>query len=262
MNIFKSGEREYLTSPLFSKTKLISHGFTSSVGGVSYGHIKGFNLGFRVNDDPSSVIENYKLLARDLELDINRFVLAKQTHTDNIRIVTEADAGKGVTKQSDIEDTDGLVTNIKGLSLVVFSADCVPILMLDPIKGVVSAVHSGWRGTVKGISKKAIDIMKGEFGSSPKDILVAVGPSIGPCCFEFSKVDAHIFPEKYQKDIGDNKVLIDLWNMNKDILLDAGILEKNMDMSDVCTVCNSDKYYSYRTHRDKTGRQGAVIMLK
>ena len=254
--------RFYLQSEKICDTKLVSHGFTGSQGGVSNGIVRGLNLGFRVQDNPENVIENYKLVSGDLELLFDRIVLSKQTHTDNIRIVTEDDAGKGISKISDIEDTDGLITNVKGIPLVVFSADCVPLLFLDPVHEVVGAVHAGWRGTVKGIGRKCVGLMKEKFGSKAEDILVAVGPSIGPCCFEFGKADAVIFSEEFCREMNEEKVLVDIWGINKKQLTDCGIPEENIDVSGVCTVCNSDKYYSYRTHREKTGRQGAIIMLK
>ena len=251
----------YLKSTLMPDSE-ISYGFTSALGGVSHGKITGLNLGFRVHDDETSVRENYRLLSNDLGIDLNRTVLAKQTHTDNIRIVTEADCGKGIVRTSDIKDTDGLITNIPSIALIVFSADCVPILFFDPKNSVVAAVHSGWRGTVKKIAARCVDIMSDTFKCNPKDILVAVGLSIGPCCFEFGSDAPDYFDEKYRKKLQSGKFMIDLPHMISDTLTERGIPGENIDISSVCTVCNSDKYYSYRAHKEHTGRQGAVIMLK
>ena len=153
----KCDDRLYLKSDVFGES--VVHGFTSALGGVSHGHIKGLNLGFRVKDDEASVRENYRLVAADLGFELENTVLSKQTHTDNIRIVTDADRGKGITKISDIEDTDGLICNIPGISLVVFSADCTPILLYDKKTDTVAAVHSGWRGTVKEISAKCVHLI-------------------------------------------------------------------------------------------------------
>lgn len=258
---YKIGNREYLRSTLFSKNT-VSHGFTSSVGGVSHGKINGFNFGFRVSDDPNSVKENYRILADDLDFDLNKTVLSKQTHTDNIRVVTVEDSGKGITKESDIEDTDGLITNIPGMTLVVFSADCVPILFYDKVKGVIGAVHSGWRGTVKKIGAKAVEKMQTVYGCNPKDICAAIGPSIGPCCFEFGSDAEDYFEDKYLTKKNNGKYLVDIWSVCRDTLLNCGISDENIDVSKVCTVCNCDKYYSYRKHKDNTGRQVAAIMLK
>lgn len=262
MKHFQVQQRSYLQSELLTETNLVCHGFTGRLGGVSSGKIAGLNLGFRVGDDPTKVQENYRLVAEDLNLHLANMVLAKQTHTDNIRIVNQEDAGKGLLKESDIEDTDGLITNLSGIPLMVFAADCVPILFFDPVCRVIAAVHAGWRGTVKGIGAKAVTLMQTQFGSQPKDILVAIGPSIGPCCFTFDQKDAHVFPAEYLTPQGDDKVLVDIWAMNRDLLLASGIPDANIDLSGVCTVCHADRYYSYRTHKDRTGRQGAVIMLK
>lgn len=258
---YKCDDRVYLKSSLFSAGE-VSHGFTSALGGVSRGAVKGFNLGFRVNDSEESVRKNYRLLECDLDIDLNRTVLAKQTHTDNIRIVTEDDCGKGIVRASDIEDTDGLVTNISGIALVVFSADCIPVLFYDPKNRVAAAVHSGWRGTVKKISARCIEVMSDVYGCSPKNILAAVGPSIGPCCFEFGSDAPRYFEKKYQTPKSNGKFMIDLWAMISDTIEEAGVLRGNIDISKVCTVCSGGKYYSYRCQKEHTGRQGAVIMLK
>jgi len=262
MQTYETNGRLYLMSEPFLASDCVNHGFTSRLGGVSHGKVSGLNLGFRVGDNPDAVMENYRLVAEDLSMNLGNTVLAKQTHTDHIRIVTEADKGKGISKESDIEDTDGLMTNLSGVPLVVFSADCVPILFLDPVQKVIATVHAGWRGTVKGIGKKAVAMMAQQFGSKPENILAAIGPSIGPCCFAFGKEDAAVFPQKYVREIPNDTVLVDIWAMNRDQLLDAGMTDTNIDVSGVCTVCESHRFYSYRTHREQTGRQGAIIMLR
>ena len=257
---YKIDDRLYITSELLSYGSVV-HGFTSKLGGVSSGKISGLNLGFRVDDAPESVLKNYELVANDLGLDLNNTVLARQSHTDNIRIVTKDDAGKGVVRDSDIMDTDGLITNISGIALVVFSADCVPILMLDTKQKVIAAIHAGWRGTVKGIAPKGVSLMCSNFGCHPKDICVAIGPSIGPCCFEFGSDAKEHFPTPYCSQKSNNKFMIDLWSMNRDLLISAGVLPDNIDISGLCTVCHADTFHSDRTHRENTGRQVAIISL-
>ena len=257
----KTGNRAYEKSDLFNKENLV-HGFTQRIGGVSEGKISGFNLGFRVGDSDDNVKENYKLLANDLKFSLDRAVLSHQTHTDNIRIVTESDWGKGIKVESDIFDTDGLITNLKNTPLIVFSADCTPIIFYDAKKGVIAAVHAGWRGTVKKIAVKCVNMMIEKFKSSPSDIIAAVGPSIGSCCFEFGEEAPDIFDKKYLTKKDNGKYLVDLWSFNEEQLLSVGIPEKNIDVSRICTVCNSDKFYSYRVHKEHTGRMVAVIMQK
>lgn len=257
----KSGDRSYLCVDKLSEYGIIN-GFTRRMGGVSRGKIDGFNFGFRVGDDPNAVLENYRLLAGDLGFDVERTGCARQQHTDNIRIVTENDCGKGVIEvDSDIRDTDGLITNIPNIPLIVFTADCVPLLFYDPIRRVIAAVHAGWRGTAQKIGKKAIEMMRSEFGSDPGDIIAAVGPSIGPCCFEVGSDTAEAFEHKYRIPKATGKFHVDLWAVNRDDLLNIGLRAENIFISGECTICNSDKYYSYRTHKEHTGRQVAVISL-
>lgn len=258
---YKSDNRMYLRSTLFDPCN-IAYGFTSSLGGVSHGKINGLNLGFRVGDNEAAVKANYDCVASDLGIELNRTVLSKQTHTDNLRIVTEKDCGKGIICESDIEDTDGLITNQPNIALIVFSADCVPLLFFDPEEKVAAAVHSGWRGTVKNIGGKCVDTMMSQFNCKPENIKVTVGPSIGSCCFDFGEDAVNFFKEKYLTPINDGKFKVDLWTMIFDNLTEKGILPENIDISRVCTVCNNHKYYSYRSHKENTGRQGAVIMIK
>lgn len=254
------GERSYLCVRAMNECGVIN-GFTRRNGGMSSGKIEGFNFGFRVGDDAGNVLKNYKLLAADLGFDVHRTVCARQQHTDNIRIVTEHDCGKGViVVDSDIRDTDGLITNISKIPLVVFTADCVPLLFFDPKQSVAAAIHAGWRGTVKKIGRKAIELMCTEFGTDPSDIIAAIGPSIGPCCFEVGADTAELFAAQYRIQKGD-KLTVDLWAVNRDDMLDMGVMPQNIYTAGECTICSSDKYYSYRTHREHTGRQAAVIAL-
>lgn len=254
-------DRSYLSLKKFDELGIIN-GFTRRTGGVSRGKIEGFNFGFRVGDNPNDVLQNYKLLAEDLGVDVNRIVCARQQHTDNIRIVTEDDCGKGViVVDSDIRDTDGLITNIPGIPIVVFTADCVPLLLCDPINKVVAATHAGWRGTAQKIGKKTVQLMKSEFGCAPENIIAAVGPSIGSCCFEVGRDTAEQFDAQYRVPKPNDKFHVDLWAVNKDDMISEGMLAEKIYVSDECTICNSDKYYSYRTHKEHTGRQVAVISL-
>ena len=257
----KNDDRIYLKSNILESRDIV-HGFTSKSGGVSRGKITGLNLGFRVDDDENSVRENYRLLSKDLNFPLERTVLSKQTHTNNIRIVTEQDCGKGLVRESDIQDTDGLVTNIANIPLVIFTADCVPILLYDPCHKVVAALHAGWRGSVAGIASECISLMKANFNSDPKDILAAIGPCIGPCCFEFGEEAPEYFSEDYCTLNQNGKYNIDLPLYNHDLLTRAGVKDSNIDVSRICTMCRHDLFYSYRKHKDSTGRQGAVIMLR
>ncbi len=258
----KFGDRIYFYSDLISAEKGITHCFTTKCGGVSCGNVNGLNLGFRVNDAVGSVIENYKLIAGDMEIPYERITAGRQTHSANIRIITEADAGKGVSKNSEFMNVDGLVTNVRDLPLVVYYADCVPILLADETAGVVAAVHSGWRGTVAGIARNAVDIMMRDFGSKPENIKAAIGPSIGPCCFETGSEVAYEFEDAFVTECDNGKYKVNLWEANRQILLSCGLKGENVDVMELCTICNSELLYSYRVHKENTGRMGAFISLR
>ncbi len=254
--------RVYFKSDLLEEIDDITHCFTTKCGGESEGKIEGLNLGFRCGDNPESVRANYVLVAEDMEFPFERITAGRQTHSENIRIITEEDAGKGVSRESDIQDVDGMVTNLKNLPLVVYYADCVPVLLADSNAGVVAAVHSGWRGTVAGITRNAVEIMVSKFGADPANIKAAIGPSIGPCCFETGEEVALQFDEKFVERCENGKARVDLWKANMEILEGCGIKRENIDVLQVCTICNSNMLYSYRTHKDATGRMGAFIMIK
>lgn len=253
--------RMYVKSTKLDKFEL-THGFTSKLGGVSRGKVKGLNLGFRVGDDPNDVVENYTLVSEDLNFDINNAVLSKQTHTNNIRIVTRDDMGKGIVRESDIEDTDGLITDVPDIPIVVFSADCTPILLYDCVNEVAAAVHAGWRGTTKQIAAKCVRMMNSHFNCKPENIFAAIGPCIGACCFEFGSEASEIFPHEYLSELSNGKFLVDIKEYNKNQLKSCGLPEENIDVCQICTVCDSESFYSYRKDKDATGRQAAIIMIR
>lgn len=262
MQTVKFDDRIYFKSELLEKPSGIVHCFTSKSGGESKGKIPGLNLGFRVGDDRDAVAANYRLVAKDMGFPENRLTAAKQTHSTDIVIVTDENAGCGVSRLSETFEADGLVTNIPDTPIGVFYADCVPILLADNSAGVVAAVHSGWRGTVGKIAENAIKVMCERFGALPENIIAAVGPSIGPCCFETGAEVAAEFDEALCQSQPDGKFKVDLWEANKRILLTCGVLPENIDVFELCTICRNDILYSYRTHKDKTGRMGAFIMIK
>lgn len=254
--------RCYIREENLDKISSIRHGFTTAKGGFSWGKIEGLNLGFRVGDDKESVIKNYKAVAKDLNMSFDNMVLSRQTHTDNIRIVTKEDQGKGLTKESDIFDTDGLITNVKNTPLVIFTADCIPVLLSDKNGKAVGAVHAGWRGTVMKIPKKAAELMIKTYGISPENIVAAIGPGIGPCCFETGEEVAEKFDSSFVKKGINGKFFVDLWAANFAALCEAGIPPENISVSGICTKCNCGEFYSYRKMGDKTGRLGALIEIK
>ncbi len=261
MTKFCIEDRVYLKSDLLMSDG-INHCFTTKCGGLSYGTVKGLNLGFRVGDDNENVIKNYKLISKDIGFSYERITAGRQTHSSNIRIITEEDAGKGISRESEFMDVDGMVTNIRQLPLVVYYADCVPILMADKTAGVIAAVHSGWRGTVSEITGNAIKIMTEQFNAKTENIIAAIGPSIGQCCFETGGEVACEFDSNLLIEADNGKFMVDLWRANERILLKYGLKQENIDILKMCTMCNSDLLYSYRVNKEATGRMGAFISLR
>ncbi len=254
--------RCYITDEKLSEISCLRHGFTTARGGFSKGKIEGLNLGFRVGDNIEDVIKNYEAVAADLDMTFSNMVLAKQTHTDNIRVVTKADRGKGLIRESDINDTDGLITNEKNTPLVVFAADCIPVLLTDKDGKAIGAVHAGWRGTVMKIPQKAVRLMAENYGIAPENIVAAIGPGIGKCCFEVGEEVAREFSEEFVTEKENGKFFVDLWQANYASLREIGVKKENISISKMCTKCGGDEFYSYRRMGEKTGRLGALIELK
>ncbi len=255
-------DRKYFKSEILSGISGLKHAFATANGGLSTGKIEGLNLGFNCGDDRESVLGNYRLAARDLEIPFEKIIASKQTHSANIRIVTERDAGIGVSRAQDMTDVDGLMTDCAGLPLVIFYADCVPVLLADRRRRAVAAVHSGWRGTAAGIAPKAAKMLCEVYGSRPEDICAAIGPSIGKCCFEVGGEVAEIFEEKYRFPKENGKFTVDLQAKIRDMLAECGVPAQNIDIFGLCTVCSGEKLFSYRRQKSGAGRMGAFIMLE
>jgi YfiH family protein len=183
--------------------------------------------------------------------------------------VTEEDSGKGIVKDRDYDDVDGLITNVKGLTLVTQYADCVGLLFYDPQKKVIATSHAGWRGTVGEIGRLTVEKMSAVFGCKPKDIRVGIAPSIGMCCFEvdtpvyeeFSKITSFDTNSIIKND-GGGKYHIDLWRANLLSLLNAGVPNENISITDLCTKCHPDVFFSHRFTNGKRGNLAALICLK
>lgn len=267
LHIIEKGDLKYITFPSLCADG-VKHAFSTRFGGVSEGIFSTMNLSFSRGDSDEKVLENYKIICSALGVDYNKCVLSKQTHTTNIRIVAPADIGKGIIKERDFDDVDGLITNIPGVTLVTQYADCVGLLFYDPIKKVIAASHAGWRGTVGEIGRKTVEKMHEAFGSEPSDILAAIAPSIGKCCFE---VDTPVYEEfirlqnvdlnRIIDDKGNGKYNIDLWECNRQILINAGVLASNISVTDLCTKCHSDIFFSHRATQGKRGNLAAFICL-
>ena len=241
------------------------HGFTTRLGGVSEGYLSSLNIGMHRGDSPQNVAENYRRLGETIGFSAEKLVLANQIHTDTVRVVTEADC-LGSLSHRDYPECDGLITNTPGIALVVFTADCTPILLHDPVTGAVGAVHAGWRGTALGIAAKAVDAMVSAFGCKRENICAAIGPNIGPCCFE---TDSDV-PEAMLSALGKaakpfisahgEKFHVDLIQINALWLRRSGIT--NIEISEHCTACRPDLFWSHRITKGVRGSQGAIILCK
>ena len=264
------GAVPYLSFPMFRDTGLVTDGFSTRLGGVSEGCFSSLNLSFDRGDDRAAVAENFRRMGEALGVRCEDMVLSQQTHTTNIRIVTDEDRGKGITRERDYTDIDGLITNVPGICLVTTYADCVPLYFLDPAKKVIALSHSGWRGTVGKIGKKTVELMHDNFGSDPADILAAVGPSVCQDCYEVSADVTDRFREVFDRSVWeklfyekpDGKYQLDLWKANEKIFLEAGIRKDHIAVTNVCTHCNSGILYSHRAMGDKRGNLCAFLALK
>ncbi len=258
---------EFLTIPSFEKTNSVKHLFSTRLGGVSEGPLSSMNLGFNRGDKRVNVEENYHRICNILGVQYNSLVLSAQTHTANVISVNRAQRGIGISRPS-FNDVDGLITDSPDVTLVTFYADCTPLFFLDPVKKVVALAHSGWKGTVQKIGKVTVEKMVKEYGCKTENILAAIGPCAGPCCYEVSDDVAMQLMRagnngdclRYNSVTG--KLHADLWRTNYRIMLNAGIKDENITVAGECTVCNADKYYSHRRQGPERGSLAAFISLR
>ena len=242
----------------------VPHGFTTRYGGVSSGIFSSMNIAIKEGETQENVKENLRILGNALGFGLSDLVLTRQTHTDIVRAVDRADAISCFHR--DYPECDALVTADPGTALMVFTADCTPILFHDPVTGAVGAAHAGWRGTASAIGAKTVESMVKNYGCKPEDIHAAIGPNIGQCCFQ---TDADV-PDAMRSAFGceveqfieekDNKYYVNLKEINALILRRAGV--RHIEISDACTACQPHRFWSHRVTRGQRGSQGAVIVCK
>lgn len=262
------GELVWYTFPVLDALPFLRHGFSTRLGGVSEGVLGSMDLSYGRGDDPARVTENFDRICGAIGVDRENIVLSRQEHHTHLRHVTAADRGKGITRDRDYGDADGLLTDEPGLVLCTQYADCVPLLFADPVKRVVGTSHSGWKGTVAGMAAVTVERMVSDYGCRREDIRAAVGPSIGPCCFE---VDAPVYERFAAMEVFDGgcvklrprgKFLIDLWEVNRRLLLASGIREEHLSVTDLCTRCRPDLFWSHRATGGVRGSLAAFISIK
>lgn len=269
-----AGKIPVLTFPLIRETGVAEGVFTTRLGGVSgqekgEEHLSSLNLSFTRGDRPENVRENFRRVADELGVTADRFVFTDQTHTDHVRVVTEADAGCGLTRERTYQDIDALVTDVPGLVLSVFVADCVPVAVVDPVRRAIGLAHSGWRGTAAGITEKMIRCMTAQYGSDPKDLVCAIGPSICRDCYEISEDVAEQFARAFAgheseilTDKHNGHYQLDLWKANELVLRRAGVPAAHISVTGICTCCNKEVLFSHRGAHGMRGNLGAFLMLR
>lgn len=244
---------KYYRSPLLAALPEVVHGFFTRQGGVSTGAYDSLNVSPAVGDQLELVAENQRLMQQALGLE--NLASAAQVHGGHAAVITTAGQAQG----EDIPEVDILVTTVPGLGLVIKQADCQAVMLYDPLNRVVANVHCGWRGHIHDILGETISLLQTRFGSRPRDLYAAIGPSLGPCCAEFRN-----FRQEFPETLWSYQVrptYFDLWHLAFDQLVAAGLQPKHLDLARLCTRCGAGDFFSYR--RDKvTGRQGAVIALR
>lgn len=259
----KRGDLVYLTAPTISAR----HGFSTRLGGVSQGDYASLNLRVNCSDSLENVRENYRRLGQATGIDTGHMAFTHQVHGNVVRRVTEADVRR---LGSDAPyEADGLVTDVPGLALICFTADCVPVLLHDPAAGVAAAVHCGWRSSVADILRVAVEAMC-EMGAAPDTICAGIGPAIGGCCFQVGRevidaADAYLGGDLdglYRPDAGQaGKYFLDLKGANARRLEQLGLPAVNIAVSDACTICRHEIFWSHRYTGGRRGAQGALIVI-
>ncbi len=241
----------------FEEISWLRHGFSTRHGGVSEGECASLSFSYQ-KESEAVVDENFRRFCNANAMPFESLVLTHQTHTANVAIVNNIYRNRG--RDRTLRETDGVVTSTADLGLVCFTADCVPLLLVDPQAKVIAAVHAGWRGTVQSIAANAVKEMV-KAGADPQNILAAIGPSIGPCHFEVGQEVAEEFATRFGeklplKEHRPGHSMVDLWTANRLVLMEAGVQKDRIFTANVCTFCNNFDYYS---HRYTNGRRGSLI---
>lgn len=246
-------------------------GFTTRMGGISQSPYQSLNCGLHVNDDSQHVIQNREHLCRLLKFPFESWTCANQVHGNHVAIIDKQMIGSGRYSQAEaIPDTDGLLTAAEQILLTSFYADCVPLLFLVPEKRMIGIAHAGWKGTALNISQKIVESLNNHFNVKPDRIKAAIGPSIGGCCYEvddrvISSLSPH-FPDQLkdpfvsQKENG--RYTVDLKQVNRLLLIKAGVPAEQILTSKLCTGCRTDLFFSHRMEGGKTGRMAAFLGLR
>lgn len=262
--LISNNNLKYYKIPAFEETGLVKHSFTTRMGGVSEGEFSSMNLRFNCSDLRENVLKNFEIICTEIDINYKDLVLSNQVHEKNVVKVTKEDRGNGIVFPNKFESADALITGEKNVPLVTFFADCVPVFFLDKKELVIALAHSGWKGTIKNISGAVLEKFVKEFDSEPQNIIAAIGPAIGVCCFEVGDDVAEIFFERFGDAVLQKYK--DRWHVNLEKavyieLTEGGIPEKNITASGICTCHNSDLLFSHRKTKGKRGNLAAFLEL-
>ena len=276
--LHQQGDVKWLTFPQLDQYPELAHLFTTRCGGVSTGEKTSWNFGKGPDETWDNILENYRILGEIIGCDRSRMVRTDQTHTANVLAVTEEHLGMGILREREYTNIDGLVTNLKGVTLITSHGDCNALFFYDPVKQVIGQAHSGWKGTLKEIGAEVIRVMKDEYGSKPENLLVGIGPALCQDCFEVDEDVAQMFYEKNPEwrklayvidtsvcsETGETrrKHYIDLKGIMRDTLTGNGVKSENIFDMQLCSKCRPDLFYSYRRQKGMNGNMVSAMMLK
>lgn len=264
----KIGEVEVVVFDNLSETMMVKHCFTTRFGGVSQGYYGSMNMGLSRGEDREIVLKNYEILGNAIGFSKENYVTTQQTHTTNVRRIVAADKGKGVLIERGYTDVDGLITNEPNIPLVIFGADCVPVFLLDTKNKAIGMAHCGWKGTGERMAERILQEMIDAFDTDPKDVVAAIGPSIGKCCFQVDDPVVELFRKNLEfanEIIFDDpsqagKYRIDLWETNRRLLANMGV--RNIEVAHTCTMCDTERFYSHRKMREERGVMAGIMELQ
>lgn len=257
----------YFTFPSIDAAEVVFHAFSTRLGGVSEAPYDSLNLGATTRDDAGDVTENRRLMQSTLGHPLREWI--RLEHGNRVRVLTAADVAAAAASPESLPVADAVITDLIGVPLTIYYADCVPLLLVDPRRPAVGLVHAGWRGTLVEVAEHAVRAMGEHFGTAPQQLLAGIASSIGPCCLEVDDdVTAQVaarFPLWQESVIRPlnkgGKSTIDLWELNCLQLERAGVPRRNVAMSRLCTACRKDLFYSFRRDRRDTGRLAMLASL-
>jgi YfiH family protein len=256
---------EYFESSLLSQCDFLTHAFCTRLGGVSKHEYASLNISFKEGDEESKVLQNWNRLAMAFAIPLDQFLTVNQVHGDDIFIIKPFG---DYYSSSEALNYDAIVTSRTNLAICIKTADCVPVFIVDKAKKIIAVVHAGWKSTALEITAKVVPLLIKKYDSSPREILTAIGPSIGQCCFEVDNAVANAFFKQKNNEAflfpgsRPNKWMLDLAEANRRQILNCGIPEENIDISGLCTSCRQDLFFSHRSSGGITGRQVNFMMIK